>query len=101
MQEALANAQRHAQAKNVQVRFHVDGSCAMLSIRDDGRGFALPDSLGESARRGYFGLLGIRERVEFIHGRLEISSSPGDGCLVQVEIPLDTGGGRNDDVRIQ
>lgn len=101
LQEALANAQKHAQAKNVQVRFRVEGDCATLSIRDDGRGFALPNSLGELARRGHFGLVGIHERVESLHGRLEIISAPGQGCQVQVEIPLRAGGDQYGDVKVE
>jgi signal transduction histidine kinase len=101
LQEALANAQKHAQAKNVQVRYHVDAGYATLSIRDDGRGFAVPQSLGELARRGHFGLVGIRERVESLHGRLEITSAPGEGCQVQVEIPLCAGGNRNNDAKVK
>jgi signal transduction histidine kinase len=92
LQEALANTQKHAQATNVQVRFCMDNGCATLSIRDDGRGFAVPDSLGELARRGHFGLLGIRERVESLQGQMEIISAPGQGCQVQVEIRLCAGG---------
>jgi signal transduction histidine kinase len=101
LQEALANTQKHAQATNVQVRFCTDNGRATLSIRDDGRGFAVPDSLGELARRGHFGLLGIRERVESLQGQMEIISAPGQGCQVQVEIRLRAGGDQYDDLKIE
>jgi signal transduction histidine kinase len=101
LQEALANTQKHAQATNVQVRFCTDNGCATLSIRDDGRGFAVPESLGELARRGHFGLVGIRERVESLQGQMEIISAPGQGCQVQVEIRLRAGGDQYGDLKVE
>jgi signal transduction histidine kinase len=101
LQEALANTQKHAQATNVQVRFCTDNGRATLSIRDDGRGFAVPDSLGELARRGHFGLMGIRERVESLQGQMEIISAPGQGCQVQVEIRLPARGDQYGDLKVE
>ncbi|MEJ2600206.1 MAG: histidine kinase [Anaerolineales bacterium] len=101
LQEALVNAQKHAQAKNVQIRFCIDNSHATLRIHDDGRGFTVPNNLGELVHRGHFGLVGIRERVESLHGRLDITSAPGRGCQVQVEIPMCTGGAQHNDVRLE
>ena len=53
----------------------------MLTIRDDGSGF-------ETSRPGAgFGLVGMRERVELVDGRLVIDSTPGRGTVVRAEIP--------------
>ena len=57
-----------------------DGS-VVLTIRDDGSGF-------ETRRPGAgFGLVGMRERVELVDGRLVIDSAPGRGTVVRAEIP--------------
>jgi len=54
--------------------------CVHLSIRDDGVGGADP-------ARGS-GLIGLRDRVEALGGSLEVSSPPGEGTLILVQLPL-------------
>ncbi|MDN3358977.1 DUF4118 domain-containing protein [Actinomadura sp. DC4] len=78
--EALTNAAQHADASVVHVDLAADETTARLSIRDDGRGGADPD-------RGR-GLIGIRDRVEALGGRLEIASPAGGGTSLLVEIPI-------------
>jgi signal transduction histidine kinase len=56
-------------------------------VEDDGVGFD-PE---EAARRGRLGLLGVRERVEMLGGRLEIESQPGEGTVMLVEAPVSAG----------
>lgn len=82
VQEALTNCARHANAKAVKVIVRTEGDSIDVMIQDDGAGF-----YPSSKRRG-LGLLGIRERVETIHGKLHISSEPGKGTKIQVEIPI-------------
>lgn len=81
MQEALTNVARHAQAANVAVRVDQSDGGIRLSVRDDGRGF----SEGESGKT--LGLLGMRERVGALGGRLEIESGPDQGTAVEAWIP--------------
>ena len=52
-------------------------------MRDDGRGFD-PD-----AATGGFGLLGMRERVGLVQGKVEVTSAPGDGTTVRARIPAE------------
>ena len=80
-QEALTNVVKHAQAKHVSIVLtRRDGSVAAV-IEDDGRGIT------ESAGDG-LGLLGMRERIALVDGRLEVESSPGSGTTLSFEVPV-------------
>ena len=86
-QEALTNVSRHAQASHVEVTIqkHAGGIC--MKINDDGRSFNVEQRLrGKGGKR--LGLLGMRERLEMVGGRFEITSAPGQGTTVTAEIPL-------------
>jgi ligand-binding sensor domain-containing protein/two-component sensor histidine kinase len=84
-QEAVTNAVRHAGATRIHLRLRYAARRVEMSIEDDGRGFA-----GEapSAKEGHFGLIGMKERAERIGGTLGVSSSPGRGTRIQIEVPL-------------
>jgi signal transduction histidine kinase len=77
--EALTNAAKHAEASAVWVDVDIDGSAIRLSVRDDGVGGADP-------ARGS-GLLGLRDRVEAIGGRVTVTSPAGDGTMLFAHIP--------------
>ena len=78
--EALANANKHANAGNVTVRAAVTDEVLHLSVADDGHG-------GAAARPGS-GLEGLADRVSSLAGRLVIDSPPGKGTTVTADIPL-------------
>jgi signal transduction histidine kinase len=78
--EALTNATRHALASVVCVAVEERDECLHLSIRDDGVG-------GVDPARGS-GLVGLRDRAEALGGSLEVNSSPGEGTLILVRLPL-------------
>ena len=84
-QEALANAVKHAAAREVRISLHETPDAVVLTVRDDGSGFitAPPDAPVTS----HFGILGMHERVEKIGAVLGIQSSPGHGCTVTVTLP--------------
>jgi signal transduction histidine kinase len=77
--EALTNVAKHAKADEVSVRVRSDGASLIAEVHDDGVGGAV---LAGS------GLTGLEDRLEAVGGRLRISSPPGDGTLLRVEIPL-------------
>jgi signal transduction histidine kinase len=83
-QESLTNIRRHAKAEQAQVSLTFDNNSVMLSIRDDGIGFDL-----DTPREGSLGLIGINERTRQCGGIARISSKPGEGTLVEVDIPLE------------
>lgn len=87
-QEALNNAAQHGEASTVHVVLQYLDGRLRLEVRDDGRGFDLPQSWMTLARQGHFGLLGIAERAEALAGHLHVASTPGHGTLVRVEAPL-------------
>ncbi|MEW5788539.1 MAG: response regulator [Pseudomonadota bacterium] len=87
-QEALTNVARHAQAGQVEMELAVEpsGACRLV-IHDDGQGFEL-----RHGAQG-FGLLGMRERVNGLGGRLDIASRHGGGTRIQASLPAPGNGG--------
>jgi signal transduction histidine kinase len=88
LQETLTNIIRHAHATHVQVTLRGEHGQLLLEVSDNGRGIT-PAELGH---RRSLGLLGMRERMEFVQGRLDISGAPGQGTTVQIIVPLSNGG---------
>jgi signal transduction histidine kinase len=82
VQEALTNVVKHAQAEHVSIVLMPKDSSVAAVIEDDGRGFS-PDGDGEG-----LGLVGMRERVALVEGRLEIESAEGAGTTIVVEVPI-------------
>ncbi|MEW6084086.1 MAG: sensor histidine kinase [Chloroflexota bacterium] len=82
-QEALANIERHAAARTVDLRLDIESQHATLAIKDDGRG--LPTDA--ERQPGHYGLRGMRERVEGLGGTLTLSSN-GNGSRVDVKLPI-------------
>lgn len=83
-QEGLSNVARHAQAKRAEVCLQFTEQAVRLIVRDDGRGFVVPESPAELAQVGHFGLLGVQERAEAIGARLQIQSATGAGTELSV-----------------
>ena len=81
-QEALNNALKHAHASSVSVVLHHNDRVVSLCIQDDGIGF---DPSAARAQGG-FGLTGMEERVTRLGGELTITSSPGEGTRIEVEV---------------
>ena len=82
VQEALTNVVKHAQADRVSIVLRRKDGSVTAVIEDDGRGFDRSDA-GEG-----FGLVGMKERVELVKGRLEIETSRGKGTTLVVEVPV-------------
>ncbi len=87
VQEALNNIQKHANAKRCVIRLEIMVKRVNISITDDGCGFN-PDNLMDHVNKDSFGLMGMRERVELLDGQLRISSLPGKGTEIHVNMPL-------------
>lgn len=85
--EALNNVARHARANEVWLRLHVTDATLTLSIEDDGCGFT-----PETAGRERHGLVNLRRRLAALGGRLTVTSQPGCGTRVRMEVPLPTNG---------
>ena len=83
VQEATGNALKHAQATHIKIILVREGNRIKLTIADNGKGFE--QQTGKSG----IGLVIIKERVENLKGVLTLSSVPGKGTDVIVEIDLD------------
>ncbi|MEO8629741.1 MAG: histidine kinase, partial [Betaproteobacteria bacterium] len=83
VQECLTNIGKHASATQVRIALHRYRTDEVsLIVRDNGRGMDL------HARRAGLGLLGLRERVEALHGKLELISAPGAGMQIMAHIGI-------------
>ncbi|MFA9558913.1 sensor histidine kinase [Evansella sp. AB-rgal1] len=83
VQEAVQNANKHSEAKEIAVKVELKLNGATAIIKDDGKGFNT-----NLKKEGSFGLLGMRERVNMLDGELSIHSNPGRGTLIMVQIPI-------------
>jgi signal transduction histidine kinase len=85
--EAVHNAVRHAAASHVTVELRGDGDMLLaLEVSDDGHGF---DPGDPELRSRHLGLTSMEERAAELGGRLAISSAPGSGTTVRLELPHD------------
>ena len=84
IQEALTNVTRHAKATRVDVTVRRAGKAIILSVADNGVGFA-PDSLSGLSS---LGLVGMRERARACGGVLMVRGKPGEGTSIVVTIPV-------------
>jgi signal transduction histidine kinase len=82
IQEQLNNIAKHAEAKQVAVSIQTDKGFINIIVEDDGKGFDI-----NSKRKG-IGISNILNRVESFNGQVTINSSPGNGCKISFEIPL-------------
>jgi signal transduction histidine kinase len=82
VQEALTNVVKHAAAGHVTVGLVEEHGTVRVTVTDDGAGFAT-----DAAAEG-FGLLGMRERIALLAGRLEITSARGAGTCVAIRLPV-------------
>jgi signal transduction histidine kinase len=87
-QEALGNVGKHARARTATVEFERSGRRLLGSISDDGVGFHVDGVLSRVGPQG-LGLMGMRERVVALGGRLTVHSTPGKGTTVEFEVPLE------------
>lgn len=86
VQEALSNVRKHARAQRAWVRLTRHADLVRIEIGDDGQGFD-PTHPGRGLGPR-FGIKSMRERVESIRGTLTVHSTPGQGTLVTVQVPV-------------
>jgi len=84
--EALRNAFRHADPKNVEVEIRYDERYFRLRVRDDGKGIP-SDILNRDSREGHYGLPGMRERAKLVGGKLTIWTEQDSGTEIELVIP--------------
>ncbi len=87
-QEGLNNIRKHAEASRVTIALEFGEGNILLSVTDNGKGFKVPDKLGDLANIGRLGILGMCERARLLGGTVEVTSGPGKGTRVTLELPL-------------
>jgi signal transduction histidine kinase len=83
--EAVRNAFRHAQARNIEADITYSERLLRLRIRDDGKGID-PEIVAEG-RAGHYGVSGMRERAKRIGGKLDVWTGTGAGTEIDLSIP--------------
>ena len=87
-QEALSNTRRHAEASRAVVKLEFGNNSIKMTVSDNGKGFELPERMGDLASIGKLGLAGMQERTRLLGGSLKIESELGKGTTVAVEAPV-------------
>ena len=89
VQEALTNVAKHARAPLVRIHLRRAGARLFLRVEDRGAGFDAAEFLRSTDEERGFGLRGMRDRVHLFAGRFAVSSQPGAGTTLEIEVPLE------------
>ena len=87
-QEALRNVWKHSEASRAWVTVEFGDDKTVLTVKDNGKSFELPERIDDLASVGKLGLAGMQERAQLIGGKLTLQSEPGKGTTVTVEAPI-------------
>lgn len=83
IQELLNNVRKHAEASHVGVTFVQVENALVVEVVDDGKGFDV-----HHIPSGHFGIIGLKERVAYLSGKVDIESEIGRGSRFVITIPL-------------
>jgi signal transduction histidine kinase len=72
----------------VHITLCLDAGDVCLLVEDDGRGFDIGQISQQALPQRRLGLLGMRERVDLVGGRMKVDSAPGRGTRLEVRVPL-------------
>jgi signal transduction histidine kinase len=84
VRELLVNVVKHAKAKKVRVSIEKARDKIIIGVTDDGTGFEASENLWHGNGKRGFGLFNIRQRLEYMGGKLEIESKAGHGTRVKL-----------------
>jgi len=87
-QEAVANIRKHARPTHVVAILRYVADNVRLTVADDGFGFDPSALFSENRRDGHFGLVGVRERLQFVGGDLCVESAPDRGSTLVADVPI-------------
>ncbi|GAX88862.1 sensor histidine kinase [Effusibacillus lacus] len=94
VQEALSNIRKHAEATLATVRLEMRETEIVVHIADNGKGFDTKKARGKLVEKGHYGLLGIKERIQLLGGRVQFRSKIGEGTKVIITLPISHQGGK-------
>ena len=92
VQEALTNVLKHAQANRVSLILEELNQDVLAIIEDDGKGFDIEAVMNVPSMQNRLGLLGMKERIALLGGKLNIESSIGGGTTVFASVPITANG---------
>jgi len=87
-QEGLNNIAQHAGAQSARITLESRTDVIQLFIQDDGRGFTPASPRFRNAQGRGLGVIGMKERVDALGGSFSLKSTPGEGTIIQVELPF-------------
>ncbi len=87
IQEAMRNVWRHSGATRAEINIEWFDKRTRVTVSDNGKGFKLPDKVGDLAKHGKLGLAGMQERTQLVGGMLTVLSEPDKGTTITVEAP--------------
>jgi len=82
-QEALNNVKKHSEADKIFIKIKVLNKSLEFTIEDNGKGFSTSQK-----KEGHFGIVGMKERIELLGGRLSIESDSQKGCCINGKLPI-------------
>jgi signal transduction histidine kinase len=85
-QEAITNTVKHSGATYLSLELEYSAEDVILTVKDNGNGFTPENCVGPND--GHFGLLGMSERAKRLNGKISITSAPGAGTMIRIEIPV-------------
>jgi PAS domain S-box-containing protein len=88
VRELLVNAVKHAHARRITISCQREGTDIRIMVKDDGVGFDTGELNTSTGKSGGFGLFSLRERLRYLGGSIDITSSPGSGTQVILAVPL-------------
>lgn len=97
VQEAFNNALKHAQPTFVSLEMTFQDNDIQLLIEDNGIGFSVGQVESQAKLHSQFGLVGMKERVELLQGKIEFESRAGQGTKIRIQVPINTEPGKEFD----
>ena len=88
---------KHSEANRVEIRLEQRDSILTASIKDNGKGFDLEKVLRPDSLERGFGIIGMKERVSLLGGKIDIQSRPDSGTYIYIEISCPKRNGANEE----
>jgi two-component system, NarL family, sensor histidine kinase DegS len=85
VQEALTNIGRHSEATEALIQLNYNLESVKILVRDNGRGFTLPEPISRLTTGNKFGIIGMQERARILNGDFKICSNSAEGTSVSIE----------------
>jgi len=88
VQEALRNVWKHSKATRTWITTEFTEDRTIITVKDNGAGFEMPEEIEDLTTTGKLGLLGMQERVQLVGGHIKLESEAGKGTTIVAEVPV-------------